>query len=200
MKKIYEKTPNYQKALSNLIQKKYPQLILGILVSYLISSYSYNIFLKNIKINFALPKLSFNLFTKPKKIILKKSTPQIKTYIVQPGDDLWHIAEKFYGSGFNAYDISIANNIDPSSPIIEGQKLIIPSVKPRQPTTGETSSLQTSQVVYTEGKYVVQPGDSLSLISFKVYGDFYSWPRILKANNLQNPDLIEIGMVLNIPR
>jgi len=48
--------------------------------------------------------------------------------------------------------------------------------------------------------YVVQPGDSLSLIAEKFYGDLYAWPKILQANNLASPDNIEVGMTLNIPR
>ena len=49
-------------------------------------------------------------------------------------------------------------------------------------------------------KYTVQLGDSLSIIAQKVYSDLYAWPRILDANNLVSPDLIEVGMVLVIPR
>ena len=47
--------------------------------------------------------------------------------------------------------------------------------------------------------YVVKEGDSLSLIAEKFYGDLYQWPKIMKANRLTNPDLIEVGMVLLIP-
>jgi len=48
--------------------------------------------------------------------------------------------------------------------------------------------------------YIVQEGDSLSSIAQKFYGDLYLWPKILEANNLSNPDLIEVGMELKIPR
>ncbi|MGB9883450.1 MAG: LysM peptidoglycan-binding domain-containing protein [Microgenomates group bacterium] len=204
MKKVYRKTPNYQKELLQLIHKKYFDLILGMLISLIFSFYGYRFINKKINLHFfiTLPKLDLKTFlTKksPSKSQMATTKPTI-TYIVQEGDDLWHIAEKFYGSGFNAYDISKANNLDPSTSIYAGQKLIIPSVKPRTPTVGETSSLSTNQVIYTEDKYVVQPGDSLSLIAQKVYGDLYAWPKILQANNLQNPDQIEVGTVLIIPR
>lgn len=194
MKKIYRKSIDYKKALYQLIQQKYFDLILGMLVAFIISTYTYKIFLSKIQFN-------FNFFLK-KSVNQSKNLPsqKPKIYIVQEGDDLWHIAEKFYGSGFNAYDITLANNLDPSTPIFAGQKLIIPSVKPRNPTVGDVSSISTNQVVYTEDKYVVQPGDSLSLIAQKVYGDLYAWPKILQANKLTNPDQIEIGTVLIIPR
>jgi len=47
--------------------------------------------------------------------------------------------------------------------------------------------------------YTVKEGDSLSSIAEKFYGDLYQWPKILEANNLLNPDLLEVGMVLVIP-
>jgi len=48
--------------------------------------------------------------------------------------------------------------------------------------------------------YTVAEGDSLSSIAQKFYGDLYRWPLILEYNNLANPDLIEVGMVLKIPK
>lgn len=197
MIRTYKKKPikiknlNYQKLLILTVKEKYFSLFLGLLVVFFI--------LKNININlaFKLPTFKFGSKIVKNKIDAKK---QLKTYVVQEGDDLWNIAEKFYGSGFNAYDISLANKITDSSNISAGQKLIIPQVTPRQPTVGDISAIATSQVTYVENKYVVQPGDSLSIIAQKVYGDIFAWPRIMNANNLLTPDSIEAGMVLIIPR
>jgi len=65
---------------------------------------------------------------------------------------------------------------------------------------GEISATQTGQVTYKENKYTVQLGDSLASIAERAYGDRESWVRIFDANNLASPDMIEVGMVLNIPR
>lgn len=192
MKKKYYKTINYQQLLISTIKKKYFNLILGIIISYFFSLLIIKLIPKQIYFRF---KNSNNISSSSQK----NTSKTVKTYTVVEGDDLWKIAEKFYGSGFNAYDISVANKIDPTLPIEIGQKLIIPDVKRRQSTVGQISSISTSKITFTEGKYVVQPGDSLSLISQKVYGDLYAWPRILQANNLQNPDQIEVGMILTIP-
>lgn len=49
--------------------------------------------------------------------------------------------------------------------------------------------------------YVVQPGDTLSGIAKKVYGDFSLWPIIYEANRdkISKPSLIRVGMELLIP-
>lgn len=47
--------------------------------------------------------------------------------------------------------------------------------------------------------YTVQPGDTLSKISKRFYGDPNKYPQIAKANNLENPDQIKTGQQLLIP-
>lgn len=47
--------------------------------------------------------------------------------------------------------------------------------------------------------YTVQPGDTLSKISKRFYGDANKYPKIAKANNLENPDQIKTGQQLLIP-
>ena len=46
-------------------------------------------------------------------------------YVVQKGDHLWKIAEKFYGSGYNWVDIAQANKLANPGIIYQGQKLVI---------------------------------------------------------------------------
>jgi len=197
MMKKYVKIINYQQLFLATIKEKYFNLILGMVVALIFSSLAYKLLLKKISINLVFP---LSIFKQKTPTTPSKPSIPSKTYVIQEGDDLWHIAEKFYGSGFNAYDISVVNKITDPSILEAGQKIIIPNVARREPTVGEISATQTGQVTFTEGKYVVQPGDSLSSISLKVYGDLFTWPRILTANNLLNADQIEIGMILNIPR
>ncbi len=205
MIRAYRKKPvkirgiDYQKLLVITVKEKYLSLLLGLTASFIISSLAYNMFLKNIKLNLAFKMPTFKFGTKLVKNKIEVKKP-LNTYVTQEGDDLWHIAEKFYGSGFNAYDISLANNLSDSSNLEVGIKLVIPQVTPRQPTAGEISAITSTQVTYVENKYIVQPGDSLSIISQKVYGDIFAWPKIMEANGLLTPDTIEAGMVLIIPR
>jgi len=205
MKKKYYKMVNYKELFLSLVRERYVSLVLGMLVAFIISSLTYKAFAKNIHINLRLsmPKIPAINFSRKiaKKVVPVKKTVKFRTYEVVEGDDLWQVAEKFYGSGFNAYDIAEYNKLDAASGISPGQKLLIPDVTPRTPTVGDISTgASTSQVTYTEGKYVVQPGDSLSIIAQKVYGDLFAWPRLLQANSLNSPDSIEVGMILTIPR
>jgi len=134
------------------------------------------------------------------KPLAEKKSLFPKTYITKEGDFLWAIAEANYGSGLNAYDIAIENKLTDPNNIPPGTKLVLPALTPKSPTKGETSSIQSGQVTNQQNKYTVQLGDSLSIIAYKVYGDYNAWPTIAKANNLQNPENIEVGMALIIPR
>lgn len=125
-------------------------------------------------------------------------------YTVQPGEHLWMIAEKTYGSGYNAYDIARANKIENPGVIYAGARLILPSVSPKTPTQGEVTteikSSQTQKVTMAATKYTVKSDDSLWKIAEAAYGDPYMWTRIAKANNLKNPNFIHVGNVFTIPR
>ena len=48
--------------------------------------------------------------------------------------------------------------------------------------------------------YTVVKGDWLSTISARAYGDLMQYNKIAQANNISNPNAIEVGTVLKIPR
>ncbi|WP_308259384.1 LysM peptidoglycan-binding domain-containing protein [Pseudonocardia sp. H11422] len=47
--------------------------------------------------------------------------------------------------------------------------------------------------------YVVEPGDSLSAIALRFYGDAGRYRQIAEANGIADPDLIRVGQQLTIP-
>lgn len=47
--------------------------------------------------------------------------------------------------------------------------------------------------------YTVVSGDTLSAIAKRFYGNSSEYPKIAAANNIANPDLINVGQVLIIP-
>ena len=61
----------------------------------------------------------------------------IATYKVVKGDDLWHISEKYYKSGYNYVGIMNENKISGKGVITAGMELRIPKVEPRKITVLE---------------------------------------------------------------
>jgi len=122
-----------------------------------------------------------------------------KTYKVEKGDNLWKIAQKNYGSGYNWVDIAKANNLKNPSLIWAGQELTLPDVPARKPT--ETiSKTPTNISAITGATYTVARGDNLWKIAVRAYGDGYQWVKIARENKLVHPSLIHSGNVLTIPR
>ena len=126
-------------------------------------------------------------------------------YVVQPGDTLWAIAERYYGEG-EQYSRLMSVNAGRLMPdgrrftkagvIYPGWVLIVP---PLTPTPGQEETV-----------YVVQPGDSLRSIAARLLGDETRWPEIFTLNHgtaklpdgrtLTDPDLIWPGLTLKMPQ
>lgn len=151
-----------------------------------------------------IPQITFLKFHQFKKISSLKNQKitknELKVHIVKSGETLWSIAEKYYGSGFNAADLAEKNQISNPDLIEEGQKIIIPSISPKIPTRGKVSQEQTKKVTSFQQRYTVEKGDYLWKIAEKVYGDGHLWIKIAQANNIKNPDIIPVGTQLFIPR
>lgn len=80
---------------------------------------------------------------------------------------------------------------------------IAPSAKPSEvPSWGKGGA--TNQTTWGESitgnSYTVVKDDWLSKIAGRAYGDIMQYQKIAKANNIANPNVIEVGMVLKIPR
>ncbi len=193
-KKVKTSAMNYQDLILQKVKQKYPYLLLGLtvlLVSYLLFS---GFFVKN--------KLSLVQLTNNQEAAQKQESTSNdqKKYVVKENDDLWHIAEAEYGSGYNAYDIARANKLANASLIEIGQELVLPSLTPKEPTAGEVAMEKTEQVTITGAQYTIQSGDYLWKIALEAYGDGYAWPKIAQANNLADPNIIHPGNTLIIPR
>jgi nucleoid-associated protein YgaU len=129
------------------------------------------------------------------------ATPGEKTYTVVSGDNLWNIAEKYYGSGYNWTDIAKANSLVNPGVISVGHKLAMPEVSVKSPTTAQASPSETVKTDAISGAtYTVVKGDNLWNIAVRAYGDGYQWTKIAQENKLVNPSLIHSGNVLTIPR
>ena len=146
-------------------------------------------------------------------------------YTVKEGDTLFTIADKYYKDGFKYSEIATANKLANVDAIEVGQMLEIPKLEEADLASGEATETAmvepevTPEVTPKEGTpaiggadttiwgpaikgdtYTVVEGDWLSKIAGRAYGDIMSYQKIAEANNISNPDVIEPGQTLKIPR
>jgi nucleoid-associated protein YgaU len=135
------------------------------------------------------------------------------THIVDEGEDLWSIAEKYYDSGYNWVDIANENKLANAGEIETGQELIIPDVEPilvvdnsvkisqediiATPTKEPAQEIAVSETSLTVHK--VQKGETLWSISEKYYDSGYNWVDIANENELADAGEIEVDQELAIP-
>ena len=188
MKKTNELEINYKAYIYLLIRQKFPALFLGLCLIIGVGVFILQTFIISKFPNKTKQKVT-------EKVVQKK-------YLVKEGEDLWQIAEKNYGSGYNAYDIAQANNLKEPYIVNAGQVLIIPSVAKRFPTQGDITepAPATKQVTLKGSTYTVQEEDYLFQIAEKAYGDGNLMQKIIDANKIPPPYNIETGQKLQIPR
>lgn len=130
--------------------------------------------------------------------------PSVGKYTVKEGDTLFKIAQAYYNDGYKYPELVKANNIADESVISVGQELVIPKLDSTQAKSANGTGGATNQTIWGEritgDTYTVVEGDWLSKIAGRAYGDIYAFDRLAKANNIADPNLIEPGTVLKIPR
>ncbi len=127
-------------------------------------------------------------------------------YVVQPGDTLFSIADRF---NVSVSDLATINGMYDVNAVFVGQTLRLPAMLSGSvPTTQPVSQPQVQPVVsYAPGTtvttvtsytaYVVRSGDTLSAIAAR----FSTTPQaILSANAISNPNLVFVGQYLVIPK
>lgn len=125
------------------------------------------------------------------------------TYVVQPGDSLWSIAEHRLGDPERWNEIFTSNRDRPQP---DGGMMTDPAiVRPGWILTLPTTTDDAAAAATT---YTVTTGDSLSSIAEREQGDASRWPQLFDANNghpqsdgrsLTDPDLIQPGWTLTLP-
>lgn len=115
--------------------------------------------------------------------------PAGAVHVVRPGDDLWSLAEQYYGEGRQWRQIAAANpGLLTGGPdrLVVGWRLQVPGAAEPEPA-GESVS--------------VRRGDSLSQIAERELGTAERWPEIYRANRAQlsDPDQLAPGTRLVLP-
>lgn len=108
-------------------------------------------------------------------------------HTVQRGDDLWSLAERFYGEGRDWRRIAAANpELLTGGPdrLEPGWRLLIPDVQADGPSS-----------------YRVESGDTLTTIAARVLRDADRWPELYEVNRFQldDPDDLPVGLRLRLP-
>lgn len=117
------------------------------------------------------------------------------TYVVQPGDTLYRIAQRY---GTNVPTLAGMNNLADPNYIYVGQRLIIPGEGDTSEPPGSTATPAPTSTPQPGGEstYVVRAGDTLYAIARR-FGT--NVPTLVGMNNISNPNLIYVGQVLNVP-
>lgn len=113
-------------------------------------------------------------------------------HVVQAGDDLWSLAERYYGDGRDWRKIAAANpTVLTGGPdrLQVGWRLRIPDI--------DDDSADGSRRMIT-----VRRGDTLSSIAERELGSASRWTEIFHANRsqLNDPDELVVGMHLSLPK
>lgn len=212
---------NYLERLENEIQSNQSKvsLVLGALIILVIGILVFNYFNRN-KATLGPAQQTEQAQQSPQPDVAQDKLPG--PYTVKEGDTLFIIAEKYYGEG-NKFDaIAQENKLSSPDEITVGQVLQIPKLESQVAEASPTSSPQPSPAQVAEEEqqgtgigggnttiwgpriegntYTVVEDDWLSKIAGRAYGDIMAYEKIAQANNISNPDHIEPGMVLTIPR
>ena len=113
-------------------------------------------------------------------------------HVVEPGDDLWSLAERYYGNGPDWRKIAAANpTVLTGGPdrLQVGWRLNIPDLD--------------EGVAHRGGRVItVRRGDTLSSIAARELGATARWTDIFHANTTQlsDPDELAVGMRLLVPQ
>ncbi|HLY08058.1 MAG TPA: LysM peptidoglycan-binding domain-containing protein [Planctomycetota bacterium] len=147
-------------------------------------------------------------------------------YVIKEGDTLDKIAEKTMGSKSYASKIADANPGLKPTALRPGKKLLIPAKAEKPvpavekadepqiakettplpaPAEGKTTAAPKQdisiQTVNGQKIYTVQPGDTLSGISVKVYNTSRHYQKIYEANKeaIEDPNTLQVGLKLTMP-
>lgn len=126
-------------------------------------------------------------------------------YTVKKGDWLCKILKNVYGSDNGWRQVAQANGLQNPDLIFPGQKLTLELTNEQSKSFADAyAQADFSDVQQTEnGSYELEvaPGDSLSKIAQKVFGDYSAWEKIYNSNQgqISNPNMIFVGQKLVIP-
>lgn len=107
-------------------------------------------------------------------------------YVVRVGDTLAKISQKIYGDSNKWQEIAELTAIDNANRIRPGDVVYYS-------LNEQTLAFATAYEGTPRESITVQPGDSLSKIAQRVYGNSSEWKYVWRQNDIANPDRLEVG-------
>ncbi len=134
------------------------------------------------------------------RIPAERDVNKTSTHRITTTDSLPSIAMRYYGSAKPEIieGIRLANPILSKGGFREGTRLTLPPLEVVQQSPVE---LFATTPAGRERVYVVRPGDTLSKIAARAYGNANNWRSIFNANKdrISKPSAIRVGMTLRLP-
>ncbi len=129
------------------------------------------------------------------------------THRIASGESISRLALKYYGDYKKYHHIANFNNMTDATRVRVGQRVLIPeidgvSIDDLIRVSGDTSTA-TAQPTQITGEYTlhqIQPGESLSSIAKKYYGDFTLFRVIADYNGINDPTSVKVGQKIKVPR
>ena len=97
--------------------------------------------------------------------------------------------------------LPLSTTVETTIPVASAEEPVMTAQPVVEASSVETATRAAAAPESTPSTYTVNKGDSLWIISKKVYGDGKYWKKILDANKakLPSPSSVREGMVLNVP-
>jgi len=138
---------------------------------------------------------------------------QVKGYvlhIIQPDESISMLAKRYYGDFKKFQIIAEYNQLEDATKVRGGQEIKVPVVegipffaKPEDIITvsGEIPKSSLTEVVLVKKfiTHTVEPGESLSKLALRYYGDYKKFPIIAQYNQLDENAGVRVGQEIRIP-
>jgi len=152
----------------------------------------------------------------PRRAAVETLDQHTVVHLVSAGDDLWSLAERYYGSGAEWRKIVRANPdllaSDPTADLTPGTALAIagPTASALGPSDSAEGASGDSEaggpstlanVTVASEEYTVEKGDTLWHLAEERLGDGHRYPELQRLNSgvIDDPDYIETGWTIALP-
>ncbi|WP_319525595.1 tetratricopeptide repeat protein [uncultured Desulfosarcina sp.] len=129
------------------------------------------------------------------------------THQIKAGESISKLALKYYGDYKKYHHIANFNKLTDVTRVRVGQEIRIPVINGvsledliRISNKSDAASQAAPEI---SGEYVlheIQPGESLSIIAKKYYGDYKLYRMIADYNGIDDPTSVKVGQKVKVPR